>query len=253
MISRNGWNARAPRAAPSHLDDTKGVKVHYMGSYVNPNLLTHHGKCPAAVRAVQNIHMDGNRWNDIGYSYVVCPHGEIYVGRGVHVLPAANGEGLNSGHYAVLALVGNSGLVKPTVKMLNGIRDAIDYCRDNGDAGNEVKGHRDGYATECPGDALYKWVKDGAKRVNPDKDLDMDEKTVHESVWERDEIDAPSTSRNLKKNPKWKPSSFLREIFDSLSGAHKRMDELEGKLDKILAAVQTTAPQNPDKVDRTGK
>ncbi|MFF3871188.1 peptidoglycan-binding protein [Streptomyces sp. NPDC001978] len=31
-------------------------------------------------------------------------------------------------------------------------------------AGDEIKGHRDGYATACPGDALYAWVKKGAPR-----------------------------------------------------------------------------------------
>lgn len=244
MITRAQWNARA-REGKQHLASTKGVKIHYMGSYVNPNLLTYHGKCPAAVRAVQNQHMDGNGWADIGYNYVVCPHGAVFEGRGIHVLPAANGAGLNTEHYAVLALVGNSGLVKPTIAMKNGLRDAIEYCRDKGDAGDEIKGHRDGYATECPGDLLYTWVKSGAKRINKDKDLDMDEKTLYETVWERDVVDAPSTSRNLKKNPRWKASSFLREIFDSLTGVHKRVDALEEKVDLILEAVQDVEPAKP--------
>jgi peptidoglycan hydrolase-like protein with peptidoglycan-binding domain len=33
-----------------------------------------------------------------------------------------------------------------------------------GDAGNEIKGHRDGYSTDCPGPKLYAWVKAGAPR-----------------------------------------------------------------------------------------
>jgi hypothetical protein len=46
--------------------------------------------------------------------------------------------------------------------MLNGIRDAIEWLRSQGDAGNEIKGHRDGYDTDCPGPKLYAWVKAGA-------------------------------------------------------------------------------------------
>src|SRR5690606_6603240 len=79
-------------------------------------------------------------------------------------LPAANGPGLNTGHYAVLGLVGSSGLVVPPDDMLHGIRDAIEYLREVGGAGPEIKGHRDGYATECPGEHLYAWVRRGAPR-----------------------------------------------------------------------------------------
>src|SRR5690606_37806559 len=79
-------------------------------------------------------------------------------------LPAANGPGLNTGHYAVLGLVGSSGLVVPPDDMLHGIRDAIEYLREVGGAGSEIKGHRDGYATACPGDHLYEWVRRGAPR-----------------------------------------------------------------------------------------
>jgi hypothetical protein len=108
--------------------------------------------------------MDGNSWVDIGYSMVVCPHRYVYVGRGPKVLPSANGPGLNAGHYAVLGLVGSSGLIEPSDDMLHGIRDAIDYLRDKGNAGDEIKCHKDGYATSCPGAALTAWVRRGAPR-----------------------------------------------------------------------------------------
>ncbi|NJP88005.1 peptidoglycan-binding domain-containing protein [Nonomuraea sp. FMUSA5-5] len=99
-----------------------------------------------------------------GNSYVACPHQKVFEGRGLHHLPAANGPGLNAGHYAVLGLVGNAGLVEPTDGILNGILDAVQYVRDYGRAGKEIKGHRDGYSTDCPGEPLYAWVKRGAPR-----------------------------------------------------------------------------------------
>ncbi|MFI6502724.1 peptidoglycan-binding protein [Nonomuraea typhae] len=99
-----------------------------------------------------------------GNTYAVCPHQKVFEGRGPHHLPAANGSGLNAGHYAVLGLVGNAGLVQPPDAMLHGIVDAIEHLRVKGNAGREVKGHRDGYATDCPGEALYAWVRRGAPR-----------------------------------------------------------------------------------------
>ncbi|MEU7742550.1 peptidoglycan-binding protein [Nonomuraea sp. NPDC049158] len=99
-----------------------------------------------------------------GNTYVACPHRKVFEGRGLHHLPAANGAGLNSGHYAVLGLVGNAGLVEPPDGLLNGILDAVEYVRERGKAGKEIKGHRDGYSTDCPGEPLYAWVKRGAPR-----------------------------------------------------------------------------------------
>lgn len=164
LVTRVEWRARAPRGSYSTLTSTKGVKVHYTGGRVEPAIVDDHAKCAAAVRFVQNYHMDGNGWLDIGYSMVACPHRKVFVGRGPHHLPAANGPGLNSGHYAVLGLVGTSGLVVPPDGMLLGILDAIDYLRREGGAGREIKGHRDGYSTDCPGGPLYAWVKRGAPR-----------------------------------------------------------------------------------------
>ncbi|WP_239095349.1 peptidoglycan recognition protein family protein [Planotetraspora silvatica] len=164
LVTRAEWGARAPKGSYSSLASTKGVKVHYTGGRVDPAIVDDHKKCVAMVKSIQNFHMDGNGWLDIGYSMVACPHRKVFVGRGPKHLPAANGAGLNSGHYAVLALVGNSGLVKPSDTQLLAILDAIEYLRDKGNAGKEIKGHRDGYSTDCPGDQLYAWVKKGAPR-----------------------------------------------------------------------------------------
>lgn len=162
LITRKAWGARPPKVALARLASTHGVKVHYTGMPIKLGMT--HGECPALVRRIQNDHMDSNGWNDLGYTALVCPHGFVFEGRGLHHLPAANGAGLNAAHYAVCGLVGNSGLVDPSDAMLNGIRDAIEWLRSKGDAGNEIKGHRDGYSTDCPGPKLYPWVQSGAPR-----------------------------------------------------------------------------------------
>ncbi|MFG1680002.1 N-acetylmuramoyl-L-alanine amidase [Nonomuraea sp. NPDC049269] len=164
LVLRRDWQARERHGDYTQLDSTKGVKVHYTGGRVDPGIVGDHAVCVSLVRSIQGYHMDGNGWIDIGYSFVACPHRKVFEGRGLHHLPAANGAGLNSGHYAVLGLVGNAGLVEPPDGVLHAILDAVEYVRERGNAGKEIKGHRDGYSTDCPGEPLYAWVKRGAPR-----------------------------------------------------------------------------------------
>jgi hypothetical protein len=165
LVTRREWGARAPRGSYTKVSAApRGVKIHYTGGRVDPRTLTDHDRCVAAVRGIQGGHMDGNGWMDIGYSAVACPHRKVFVARGPGNVPAANGPGLNSAHYAVLVLVGSSGVTEPTDGHLLAALDAIEWLRREGSAGGEVKGHRDGYATSCPGDPLYAWIRRGCPR-----------------------------------------------------------------------------------------
>lgn len=159
LIGRGEWGARRTRGETMLATPPLGVKVHYLAGHVDPGIVNDHARCAELVRDVQAHHMDGNGWNDVGYSGLVCPHRGVFVGRGPGVLVAANGAGLNAPHYAVACLLGERGLTHPTDAMLDGLADAIRWLRRKGDAGGEIAGHRDGYATECPGDPLYKVVK----------------------------------------------------------------------------------------------
>ncbi|GHE32195.1 hypothetical protein GCM10017673_38770 [Streptosporangium violaceochromogenes] len=161
LITREEWGARDPKGPYSRLASTRGVKVHYTGGSVDPGIVGDHDLCAQLVRAYQRQHMDGNGWIDLGYSMVACPHRRVFQGRGPRHVPAANGAGLNSAHYAVLALVGNKGFTRPNDDLLWGVLDAVAYLRSRGGAGLELKGHRDGYSTDCPGGPLYAWVKRG--------------------------------------------------------------------------------------------
>jgi len=157
-----GWPASA---APGQAS-TKGVKVHYEGTAVSTTLLTDHAECIAEWKAIRKAHLANTKENysDIAYNYGACPHGYLLEGRGLRKRTGANGnQALNAAHYAIVGLVGSEGLTKPTDAMLGAIRDGIELLRKNG-AGTEIKGHKDGYATACPGPALYSWVQKGAPR-----------------------------------------------------------------------------------------
>ncbi|MEU8919524.1 N-acetylmuramoyl-L-alanine amidase [Kitasatospora sp. NPDC048545] len=168
LITRDQWGARPPKSDFTFIGSTQGVKVHYEGTEVPADLANsdQHGRCAGRMRDIQASHQANQqeKYICIAYSAVVCPHGYVFEGRGLHHLQAANGPGLNSQHYSVCAMVGDEGLTSPTDAQLGGIRDAIEWLRRDGDAGNEIKGHRDGYATDCPGEPLYRWVQAGAPR-----------------------------------------------------------------------------------------
>ncbi|MFE7441620.1 N-acetylmuramoyl-L-alanine amidase [Streptomyces chartreusis] len=157
-----GW----PTSAAPTQTSTKGVKVHYEGAPVSVRLLDDHDLCIAKWKKIRVDHLANKKENysDIAYNYGACPHGFLLEGRGLGRRTGANGnQDLNRGHYAIMGLVGSEGLTKPTDAMLGAIRDGIELLRSHG-AGKEIKGHRDGLATECPGKHLYAWVRQGAPR-----------------------------------------------------------------------------------------
>lgn len=181
FTSRKEWGARSPvHPLAPFPGKPKGIKFHYTGGPVSPAVLKDHTRCIAYTRSIQRSHMDGNGWSDIAYNYIVCPH-EVIIGRGLHAKSAANGNGpLNNGHYAVMFLVGDSGMKAPTVDMLRTALELVAYIRENGPAGNELKGHRDGYPTSCPGEPIYGWIQAGCPKPKEDEDKLKAPKTVGE-------------------------------------------------------------------------
>ncbi|MFF3558985.1 peptidoglycan-binding protein [Streptomyces sp. NPDC002574] len=157
-----GWGPSAATAQAT----TRGVKVHYEGTEVSKDLLTDHDLCIAEWKAIRKAHLADPRenWIDVAYNFAACPHGYLLEGRGLGKRTGANGDQpLNVAHYAIVGLIGSKGLTEPTDEMLSALRDGIELLRQHG-AGDEILGHRDGYATNCPGGPLYAWVKEGAPR-----------------------------------------------------------------------------------------
>ena len=157
FITRAQWGARPPKSNGNTIGaHPLGVAVHYSAANLgsSPDSL-----CDDKVRGIQNYHIDHNGWADIAYSFLVCPHGNVFEGRGTGRGSAANGTtSANLNWYAVCALGGPKDT--PSVLMLAGIGTAIGLCRKAG-AGARVIGHRDLVSTACPGAALYAYVNAG--------------------------------------------------------------------------------------------
>lgn len=159
LVSRSdlGWPASAAADWPT----AKGVKVHYEGTHVS---IANHDECWQEWRDIRASHLANKAegYVDVAYNFAVCQHGYVFEGRGLRKKTGANGnQTLNGDHYAVVGFLGDSGDTQPSAEMVQGFKDVIAYFRANG-AGEEIRGHRDGYATSCPGEPLYALVRSDA-------------------------------------------------------------------------------------------
>lgn len=161
LIPRAQWGARPPKNK-SWGKLLKESTAHWQG-----NLLTVHGKkewehsrCAQLVRGIQNFHMDTRGYSDIGYNFIVCPHGYTFECRGLNVINAANGTNTgNRSSHAICALSGEGNPFKMDEKI--GFRATVKHIAEKTGAIDRCIGHRDHKATACPGDERYAWVRAG--------------------------------------------------------------------------------------------
>jgi hypothetical protein len=153
-----GWGAtRADQATIRN-----GICVHYDGSDMGLAAKAH-SACRTYWRNTRAFHMrpvsdDGRGWLDIGYSFGCCPHGVIFEGRGLNRVQAAQPGG-NSTWYSCTFMTGDH--ESPTVAQLAAFAEFRSWLRGKGVAA-AVKGHQDFISTSCPGDVLYRMVKNGS-------------------------------------------------------------------------------------------
>ena len=173
IISRATWGAVPPRAVtPVHISERTEFFVHYEGGTDISKQVA--DDALALVRQWQHDHMDtsdpNHGWNDIGYNYLVVSggplDGSVVEGRGRDV-EGAHCPGHNRSGIGVQVMIG--GDEDPTSAALASVRWLYDSFST--DAGHALakRGHRDGYATACPGDKLYAWVTKGMPSDRPAK------------------------------------------------------------------------------------
>ena len=157
LITRAQWGARAPTSTGNTISaHPLGVAVHYSDGNVGNAT---HDTCAGSVRSIQAYHIDSKGWADIAYNFLACQHGYLFEGRGLGKGSAANGTTqANLDYYAVCGLIGPADT--PTPQLVDGIGEGVALCRAAG-ADRKVIGHRDVFATSCPGDSLYALVQDG--------------------------------------------------------------------------------------------
>lgn len=153
IISRSTWGALpwTDQPATVSLDERTEYFTHYDGA-------AHITRTGFAIPRAIDAEHHGNGWSGIGYAFVVSQAGEIFEGRGWD-LQQAHCPGHNRSGFGVQIAIG--GDQEPTKEALAASRWLYDEaCRRTGRT-LAKKGHKDGYATDCPGDKLYAWVQAG--------------------------------------------------------------------------------------------
>lgn len=156
--TRDTWGALSPKHPLDAVSPALRTEffVHYVGG--DPLQVPDHRGCLSAVRAFQAYHQNRNGWADIGYNGLVCQHGRAIEGRGV-LWVGAHCPNHNTTGYGFQFMVGGQQVPSDAAKAR--MRQLYDECSRYSGRALLKKGHRDGYATECPGDAIHAWVRSG--------------------------------------------------------------------------------------------
>ncbi|MFB6962841.1 N-acetylmuramoyl-L-alanine amidase [Streptomyces sp. NPDC056309] len=180
IVDRATWGADESLVEdpPEYLDKVKAVFVHHTAG-------TNDYSCadsPAIIRAILLYHVRTEGWNDVGYNFFVDKCGTVFEGRAGGVdkrVRGAHTYGFN-GDSAGISLLGdyeNGGTPTAAAKQaiadlaawklgLDGVNPQAQVTLTAaGDTGvyktgqkatlNTISGHRDGFATLCPGKTLY--------------------------------------------------------------------------------------------------
>ncbi|MFD5425025.1 N-acetylmuramoyl-L-alanine amidase [Streptomyces sp. NPDC127084] len=179
VVSRSGWGADESlvKEPPKYNTTTKAVFVHHTAGTNNYTC----AQSPSIIRAIFRYHVVGQGWNDIGYHFLVDKCGKVFEGRAGGIdrpVQGAHTLGLNVDTSGV-SVLGDymtattstaarravawvaawklglykqdpSGSVTLTVSTDNG-----KYRAGQRVSLRRISGHRDGSATDCPGDKLY--------------------------------------------------------------------------------------------------
>lgn len=179
VVSRAVWRAdeRLVREPAVYTGPARAVFIHHTGESNDYDC----ADVPRMLRAVEESHIEGNGWDDIGYNFLVDRCGTIYEGRAGGIRRSVRGAhttGFNADSVgiAVLGDYGSGATVPPVVvralakvaawKLMPGIdprgtvrlvstNDASRFPKGAAAVLHVISGHRDAYQTNCPGEALY--------------------------------------------------------------------------------------------------
>lgn len=176
-----------------------------------------HQACTEYWRRVRSQHI-GQSWIDVGYAYFVCPDDKIFAGREFGHQQAAElptpGKLQNGNSRYVAVTFGLGPGEKPTAGALRAWHRLRAWLMNEKGVRSAVYGHRDFTHTSCPGDELYRMVRDGTlKAIKPspaptkpaptEKETDMDSGPLYGSYG--------ATEAGATELP---PNEWVRVKFD---------------------------------------
>ncbi|WP_077798433.1 N-acetylmuramoyl-L-alanine amidase [Streptomyces sp. JHA26] len=178
ITTRRGWGADE-KLREKKFVYTKKVKA----AFVHHSATGNNYRCsqaPSVIRGIYRYHVKSMGWRDIGYNFLVDKCGKIYEGRAGGVAKPVLGAhtmGFNS-HSMGIAVLGTYSSKKPSSAAVKAVARLTawklglygmnprgkTYLKSGGGnlyrkgknvRLNVISGHRDGFATSCPGKQLY--------------------------------------------------------------------------------------------------
>ena len=121
---------------------------------------------------VRRWHVDHNKWQDIGYHFLIDRNGELLHGRPVR-LPGAHTRGHNSDTIGVALFGGKDGTKDQafednfTPEQAATLRKLIDRLQSQYGPGLKISGHQDYANKACPCFDVHRWLNNRPLRTNP--------------------------------------------------------------------------------------
>ncbi|MEV1022430.1 peptidoglycan recognition protein [Streptomyces sp. NPDC050264] len=178
IVTRKGWGAdeKLRERDFAYTKTVKAAFVHHSASGNNYRC----SQASSVIRSIYRYHVKSSGWRDIGYNFLVDKCGNIYEGRAGGITKPVMGAhtlGFNTNSMGI-AVLGSFGSSNPPAAAVNAIAKltawklglyganprGTTYLKSGGGnlyrKGKNVRlhvisGHRDGFATECPGRRLY--------------------------------------------------------------------------------------------------
>lgn len=153
-ICRRAWGAEPP-THDYRKHRVERLTIHHSGAVLRRNR-----DAPARFRSMQQAHQ-AEGWPDIAYHVLVDRHGNVYRARP----PWAKGNTRTNynprGHLLVMC-IGNFEEQDVPRRQLQAAIDVLAWACEHFDVRpRKIGGHRDYASTACPGDALYRYIKNG--------------------------------------------------------------------------------------------
>ncbi|MEU5091484.1 peptidoglycan recognition protein [Streptomyces sp. NPDC021356] len=178
IVTRRGWGADESLRSPGfvYTKKAKAAFVHHTATGNNYRC----SQTSSVIRSIYRYHVKSMGWRDIGYNFLVDKCGTVYEGRAGGVAKAVLGAhtmGFNSNSVGI-AVIGTYSRSKPSSAAVKAVARLAawklglygmnprgkTYLKSGGGnlyrKGknvhlNVISGHRDGFATDCPGRKLY--------------------------------------------------------------------------------------------------
>ncbi|MFF2730513.1 peptidoglycan recognition protein [Streptomyces sp. NPDC058008] len=179
IVTRKGWGADESlrERTFAYTSTVKAAFIHHSATGNNYTC----SQAPSVLRSIYRYHVKSSGWRDIGYNFAVDKCGNIYEGRAGGVTKAVLGAhtlGFNTNTMGI-AVLGTYSSKNPPAAAVTAVAKLTAWKLGlfgrnpkgkvtlvSGGSGkykkgakvklNVISGHRDGFATECPGIRLYK-------------------------------------------------------------------------------------------------